>query len=1027
MADFTVEGIIDVDASRGIRGVRKFKNELKELLADLKAVDRAIKDIDGSEIDVKVDVNGLEDIERAKQAVDSLDDENVKVNIDVAADAAEDARRMLADLEMAARDGIDIPVELDGVDAMRDAAQLREEIEAMTDRDVIIDLEMERADEVIREARQLRAEIDAALGDVEVGVDVDRSGIDKLKQSLGGVTSAIGSGAGTSGLIAAVIALIAVLGPLGGVLAGVGAAGLGAFGVLGTAAGAFGVIAAPAIKEVAGAIKLLNTNTEEMTSEELAEYNTAVKEFKQSNPLIWEAAQGFTTLKENYLKWAEQLKPAVIDMLSSGLRILNTLLGYAGPIALEAGDAFAGLFRDMALGLKTDDWANFFGYVEENAQFFIQTWGRAVGNFITGIANMIVAFDPLTKFFSKGLLGMSRDFREWSSNLGESEDFKSFVNFVKENAPLVKSVLGGLVDAIINLVEHLAPLGVTVLENVDNFLKWYNALSETNPEAAQMLTTGAALVAVLSPLAGVVGPLVGVFTGLAGALLPVGGAGTAAAGGIGATGAAGTAAAGGVGAFALGLAAVAAAVALVAGGIAFLSPQTESYAGMMESLKSLWEKVVEVGKDLWDMVKEGYEILEDSGAIDQFQQAFTKLFDALETAMPILKPILFILGGSLLVALIALAYALNIAATGFKMLVDAVAWVVDKIVSLFKWLYDVLVGHSIIPDMINAIIEWFGKLPGKLAELIGRAVGWVVGKFKEMGGKVKDAVTNLKNAAVEKFTSMAGSVRDKAGQAKEFVTTKFSEMKTAAVERFTSMRASVAEKMGSMAGSIRDKAGQAKTYLTTKFSEAKTSVISKSNEMKVGAVSKFAQIVIGAREKFGQIKGVITGAFSGAAGWLSGIGKSIMDGLIGGVQRGADVLRGVLGGITSSIPDWKGPRDRDKVLLRPAGQYIMGGLIGGVVSQENALKNELANVTKMFSRDMTAPFGVTKTMPGIGAGPLTESAMLASGSGGITNFYEIIADIPVNADQAEVGRAIMKAIEEYERAGGRKKRKGASR
>jgi Flp pilus assembly pilin Flp len=35
------------------------------------------------------------------------------------------------------------------------------------------------------------------------------------------------------------------------------------------------------------------------------------------------------------------------------------------------------------------------------------------------------------------------------------------------------------------------------------------------------------------------------------------------------------------------------------------------------------------------------------------------------------------------------------------------------IVDWFKWLYDILVGHSIIPDMVMAIIKWIGSLPGR--------------------------------------------------------------------------------------------------------------------------------------------------------------------------------------------------------------------------------------------------------------------------------------------------------------------------
>ena len=45
-----------------------------------------------------------------------------------------------------------------------------------------------------------------------------------------------------------------------------------------------------------------------------------------------------------------------------------------------------------------------------------------------------------------------------------------------------------------------------------------------------------------------------------------------------------------------------------------------------------------------------------------------------------------------------------------KAIVALVSGLVTGIVDFFKWLYNVLVGHSIIPDMVNAIIDWFRRL-----------------------------------------------------------------------------------------------------------------------------------------------------------------------------------------------------------------------------------------------------------------------------------------------------------------------------
>jgi TP901 family phage tail tape measure protein len=93
--------------------------------------------------------------------------------------------------------------------------------------------------------------------------------------------------------------------------------------------------------------------------------------------------------------------------------------------------------------------------------------------------------------------------------------------------------------------------------------------------------------------------------------------------------------------------------------------------------------------------------------------------------------------------------------------------IVNGIIDFFKFLWDELVGHSIIPDMINAIIEWFKGLPGaiwdalkslgdKIMEIVQGAWDWwvdanekawttIVNWFKELPGKAWDALIAIKD------------------------------------------------------------------------------------------------------------------------------------------------------------------------------------------------------------------------------------------------------------------------------------------
>lgn len=89
----------------------------------------------------------------------------------------------------------------------------------------------------------------------------------------------------------------------------------------------------------------------------------------------------------------------------------------------------------------------------------------------------------------------------------------------------------------------------------------------------------------------------------------------------------------------------------------------------------------------------------------------------------------------------------------------------------------------------------------------------------------------------------------------------------------------------------------------------------------------------------------VSGALSGAGSWLVSAGRAIMDGLISGIRSAIGALKATLSSVTNLIPDWKGPLDTDRKLLRPAGRAIMGGLMRGIDDQVPRLRDQLGGLT----------------------------------------------------------------------------------
>lgn len=68
---------------------------------------------------------------------------------------------------------------------------------------------------------------------------------------------------------------------------------------------------------------------------------------------------------------------------------------------------------------------------------------------------------------------------------------------------------------------------------------------------------------------------------------------------------------------------------------------------------------------------------------------------------------------------------------------------VQGIVGFFQWLYDKLVGRSIIPDMIMGIWNWFMKLPGLIGGAIWGLIQWIANFFVQMWNNAEKGATKL--------------------------------------------------------------------------------------------------------------------------------------------------------------------------------------------------------------------------------------------------------------------------------------------
>lgn len=120
----------------------------------------------------------------------------------------------------------------------------------------------------------------------------------------------------------------------------------------------------------------------------------------------------------------------------------------------------------------------------------------------------------------------------------------------------------------------------------------------------------------------------------------------------------------------------------------------------------------------------------------------------------------------------------------------------------------------------------------------------------------------------------------------------------------------------------------------------------------VDGVQDVARFVTGVKEKIGNALtfiGEIPGKALSAIGDLGKVlwtaGSNLIQGLIDGITAKLGALKDKLTSVTKLIPDWKGPAEKDRILLTPAGEALIEGLIAGIEKKKTKLQTVLEKIT----------------------------------------------------------------------------------
>lgn len=308
-------------------------------------------------------------------------------------------------------------------------------------------------------------------------------------------------------------------------------------------------------------------------------------------------------------------------------------------------------------------------------------------------------------------------------------------------------------------------------------------------------------------------------------------------------------------------------------------------------------------------------LLSPTGALNALFRAIAPILVPLATG---LASVVGTLGGGLVTALQTIAPKLPALAQAFadvagalsQALVDALITVLPLLPTLIQQTTDLLTAVTpLIPPLV----------------FIAKPLLW-------LGAAITTVLSPIAS-----LTHVLTSVKELVAQLGPIFSVMF-RIATAAVFRFAG---DAAVRLSAWIGVVAALPGRVAAALGVLTFVVRTAL---GNAMRAGLQT----VVLGIGTILGYFRG-LPGRIVGMVGDLSGVlanaGRSIIQGLIDGIQSMFSALASKLGQVTSLIPKLKGPPPKDRRLLEPAGRSIMAGLVGGIEAGRIDLARTLASVT----------------------------------------------------------------------------------
>lgn len=678
-------------------------------------------------------------------------------------------------------------------------------------------------------------------------------------------------------------------------------------------------------------------------------------------PFINGVSKGMEQASAKMLDWAKnsQVAQKFFEMMgTTGVRIFNNMLDAAGSFGsglISVLTQIAPLAEWVSQGFKKmgqafNEWAQSVegqnaikSFIEYTKQN-LPLIGQIFGSTFRGIFNLMKAFAPNTHLVLQGLADMANQFEQWNATIAESDGFKKFIEYVQENGPKLIQLLGNIINIIINVATAMAPFAAAVLDVAIAMTDFIESLTAAHPAIGIMLGLIATLAGIFMTLGP---PILGAIDFIGTFVSSIGGL----SGVIGiATGAIDFL--GGV-------------LAALSGPVGIVIAMVGALIGVLVWLWNTNESVRNALTNAWDVISStiGGAI---QSVIDWFMQLYDNIMQTIQPLMPIFQQFGDMINQILGVVVVQ---AINFLVAAFQSLWNAVSVIFTAIGAIVSSVIQLIVG------LFTAFIQLItGDFTGALQTL--QTTFWNV--LNTIWTAVQSIFTQISEFIFASLNSILGTS-----------ISSWSQIFSSTYQFLSQIFSSVAQWFGQVAQTIASKMAQALGYIISNGSQWVSSIASTLASFVSSVISGFVRVVSSVAQYMAQ---ALSRVISVGAQWVSGIVSamsnfvsSVISGFVNavsqvqsGMQRAYSTIVGFVGQFAS------------------AGMDLMRGLVQGIMNGMSWVVNAARNVAKSAVNAAKSALGIHSpsrvfkeiggyTMQGFGIGIDKEGRSVVSGMGSMAN------------------------------------------